>query len=164
MGGPRPGTRRSRPRGVPSTGARDRRALVEPPLGPGVADRVRFASTITPEDVARAVAVRAEVGAALEAACAGDTIVLLPATPTAAHPLHLETAARSDLRVRTLICTAPAGLAGSPSVPLPLAADVDRHPVGVCLLGLPGDDALLLDLAEDVERRTRGSGGQPEQD
>ena len=135
----------------------------EPPLGPGVTDRVRFASTITPEDVAGAVAVRDEVGAALEAACADDTIVLLPATPTAAHPLHLGTAARSDLRARTLICTAPAGLAGAPSVALPLAEDANGLPVGVCMLGPPGDDALLLDFAVDVER-AHGADGHDDHD
>jgi Asp-tRNA(Asn)/Glu-tRNA(Gln) amidotransferase A subunit family amidase len=42
--------------------------------------------------------------------------------------------------------TAPAGLAGSPVVTMPLAS-VGALPVGLALVGLPGDDDEVVRLA-----------------
>ncbi len=57
--------------------------------------------------------------------------------------------AKEDVRVRTLTLTAPAGMAGAPVVSLPLAT-VDDLPVGLALVGRPGDDDVLVALAEDA--------------
>jgi Asp-tRNA(Asn)/Glu-tRNA(Gln) amidotransferase A subunit family amidase len=42
--------------------------------------------------------------------------------------------------------TAVAGIAGAPAVSAP-ALTVDGAPVGVCLVGAPGSDVALVDLA-----------------
>ena len=54
-----------------------------------------------------------------------------------------------SLYSRTLTLTAPAGMAGAPVLSLPLA-DVDGLPVGVALVGLPGDDDALVEIAQQV--------------
>jgi amidase len=65
----------------------------------------------------------------------------------------MEPAARDELRGGTLMLTAPAGMAGAPVVTLPLA-QVEGLPVGVALVGLPGDDDTLVAVA--VAERVAG--------
>ena len=72
--------------------------------------------------------------------------------PHGDQPAGHEAAAKEDVRVRTLTLTAPAGMAGAPVLSLPLAS-VDTLPVGLALVGRPGDDELLVALAEGATPR-----------
>jgi amidase len=76
-----------------------------------------------------------------------------PAASGPAPPIEIAPADKDDLRGRTLTLTAPAGMAGAPVLSLPLA-EVDGLPVGVALVGLPGDDDALVEMARSVTRRT----------
>jgi amidase len=118
-----------------------------PELGPGVAERFRYASTLTADDVAAAEAELPAIRARLTALLGDDAVLVAPAAPGAAHPLELAGQAKVEVRRRILACTVVAGLGGLPSVALPLARSPEGFPVGICLLGAPDDDDLLVELA-----------------
>lgn len=117
-----------------------------PAFGPGVAARFAGARATDPEGATRALPVRAAVTGAIERLLDGDALLVQPAASGPAPPLALGDAAKEDLRARTLALTAPAGLAGAPVLSLPLAR-VGGLPVGLALVGLPGDDEVLAALA-----------------
>lgn len=123
-----------------------------PPLGPGVAARAAAAARVTPPDVGAAAAVRVEATAALSALLSDGGVLVAPATPGPAHRLDLGEDARAVLRRRTLALTAPASLAGVPSVVLPTAG-VGGLPLGVALLAAPGGDERLLTIAALIDAR-----------
>jgi Asp-tRNA(Asn)/Glu-tRNA(Gln) amidotransferase A subunit family amidase len=118
----------------------------EPALGPGI--RARFeAARATPESNALgADRVHVEVLEALESALPAGAALVLPATATPAPVPERSAADKDDLRTRTMSLTTIAGLAGAPAVSLPLGR-VDDLPVGLSLLGRPGDDERLLAAA-----------------
>jgi amidase len=118
-----------------------------PRLGPGVAGRFDLARQ-TPTGDARAAVVEGQrVRHAVDQLLPGRAVLVLPSTATVAPPLDLGGGAKDDLRLRTMRLTCVAGLGGLPAVSLPLAS-VDGRPVGVCLVGRPGDDELLLAAAD----------------
>lgn len=104
----------------------------------------------TAEEVAHAAGFRAVLRARLdEFFDGGRTIVAYPATP---FPAPLRGQPRSvmwPLRNRVTRITAIGGLLGAPVVVLPLA-EVEGLPLGVALMGMPGSDEALLDLASAV--------------
>lgn len=118
-----------------------------PPLGAGVAERVAYAQTLTPDDVRAALPARAAAGARLRELLDPGGVLLLPAAPGPAHRLDLDGAEKAAVRAWIFACTVAAPLAGAPSIALPRATGPGGLPVGICLLGLPGDDDVLLDLA-----------------
>jgi amidase len=120
-----------------------------PRFGPGVAGRFAAAAAVDPEQARASEHVRNEVRPALEEALGEDGVLVQPASSGPAPWPDLKPAARDELRGRTLMLTAPAGMAGAPVVTLPLA-QVEGLPVGVALVGLPGDDDTLVALAERV--------------
>lgn len=90
------------------------------------------------------------------AALLSDAVAVLPTARDAApfrDAEHLELMAYRD---RNLALVVPASLAGAPQISLPAGRveDPERRtdaPVGVSLLGLPGDDDLLLSLASGLD-------------
>ncbi len=120
-----------------------------PTFGSGIADRFAEAATADERAAERARPVLAEVLHALAEAVGEDGILVQPATSGPAPALDLAGQVKDDLRIRTLTLTAPAGLAGAPVVSLPLA-QVDGAPIGVALVGLPGDDEMLVELANQA--------------
>lgn len=119
----------------------------EPDMGPGIEARFAAAKARDPADVERVLPVRAEVALAFERIMDADGLLVQPAAPGPAPPPVSAEASKEDLRVRTQALTAPAGLAGAPVVSLPLAL-VDHLPVGLAVVGRPGDDDALVTLAE----------------
>jgi amidase len=117
-----------------------------PTFGPGIAARFQAAAAASPEQAERARAVRADVRRCLAELLGDDAVLVQPAASGPAPPPDIGPAAKNDLRARTLTLTAPAGLAGAPVLSLPLA-EVDGLPVGVALVGLPGDDDALVEIA-----------------
>jgi len=99
------------------------------------------------EEVAHAAGFRAVLRARAEALFdGGRTVFAYPATP---FPAPLRGQPRSTmwpLRNRVTRLTAIAGLLGAPVVVLPLA-EVEGLPLGLALMGMPGSDEALLDLA-----------------
>jgi amidase len=119
----------------------------QPEFGPGVGSRVRAAAARTDAEETAAAGVLSAAKAALTGLIDTAGVLVVPTTPTPAPP-QTPTGV-PELRRRMLTLTTPASLAGLPAVTVP-AALVDGRPVGLCLIGPPGGDEHLLDLAEAV--------------
>jgi len=120
-------------------------------LGDDVAGRFAIAAAVTESAAADARAVVAQARAALTGWLDGAVLVL----PTAPGPAPLRTARADeidDVRGRTLRMSCLAPLAAGPAVSLPLTGHV--APVGLALIGAPGTDNALLDLAATVFAQT----------
>jgi amidase len=120
-----------------------------PKFGPGVAARFAAAAAVDPGQARESEPVRDEVRRALEEALGEDGVLVQPAAAGPAHRPDIGPEQKDELRSRTLMLTAPAGMAGAPVVTLPLA-QVEGLPVGVALVGRPGSDDALVAMAERV--------------
>lgn len=119
---------------------------VRPALGPGVRERVAFAATVTDEDAATARAVGREAARQVRAIARLGTVIALPTVPCIAPRIDAGDDQVESFRSRCLRLTCIAGLAGLPQLTVP-AAPVHGCPVGLSLIGWPGGDEALLDLA-----------------
>ena len=120
-----------------------------PPIGPGVRERLEWASQITPQMFASASGFRDRVKDAMHTLLANDGLLVLPTMPDIAP---LRTTSEADLdRYRTasvqLLCAA--SLAGLPQISLPLTKR-EGAPLGLSLIGPAGQDRALIDLAARV--------------
>ncbi len=124
----------------------------KPDMGPGIAARFAAASTITDADVdvqrPMADAIRARMH---ELLAAGPLIV--PAAAGTPPPLDRkgDRSAQERIRTQTLQLTCTAGLAGAPVVVIP-AVRLDGLPIGLAIIGRPGQDLELIDLAAELSR------------
>ncbi|MGD0810948.1 MAG: amidase [Acidimicrobiales bacterium] len=123
----------------------------QPSFGPGIAARFGAAAAASPQQAERARAVRADVHRCLARFLGDDAVLVQPSASGPAPPFDMTPEAKDELRGRTLTLTAPAGMVGAPVLSLPLA-EVDGLPVGVALVGLPGDDDALVEIAGQVSR------------
>jgi amidase len=121
-----------------------------PRLGPGVASRFAAAAAARPKDAERAAPVRAELRARLARLLAEEGVLVQPASPSPAPVPDMAPSAKATLRERILALTSPAGLAGAPVVVLPVA-QIDGLPLGLALVGLPGDDETLVQIGEQAD-------------
>ena len=107
-------------------------------LGPEIAARFAWAATITSSQEVEACAVLARLRAQIDDVLE-DSILLLPATPTAA-PLRSADAAEMDaMRSATVTLTCLAPITGRPALSAPLL-EADGAPVGLSLIGPRGSD------------------------
>jgi len=117
-----------------------------PQLGPGIDERMAYASTVEPKTAdsarQRSVAVRARLRELLRP----GTVVVLPTTPSPAPLLSASAEVVQEFRGRSLLLTCAAGLGGLPQLSVP-AGRVESAPVGLSLLGWAGGDEALLDIA-----------------
>jgi len=122
-----------------------------PSVAPDVEGRFRSGGRWTQADLDSASSLRERVGACFSALFGPGDAIVVPSACGVAPLLDLAgtSPAMDDVRCRTLNLTCTAGLAGAPALSLPVA-EVDRSPVGVCIVGLPGQDEALLDLAARV--------------
>jgi amidase len=123
----------------------------QPRLGPGVKERVEWARTVDPREVAKAKARREEVTHRMAALLAGGAVLALPSAPGIAPPRNSPPAELDDLRARALAMLSIAGLARLPQVSLPLAR-LDGCPLGLSLIAARGNDTMLLALARELMR------------
>jgi len=124
-----------------------------PTFAPDVAGRFMAARDADPDAALAAAALRIEVREALDRLCGPDGVLLQPAASGPAHAHDVDDAAKEDLRGRTLTLTAVAGMAGAPVVAAPLAR-VEGLPVGLALVGRPGEDDLVVELARRLDSAT----------
>jgi amidase len=114
-----------------------------PHFGPGVGERVHAASRRTLDDLGAADqeinAVKSTMARVLDGA--------VLAIPTAPSPAPARGADTRPLRAPILGLTGISSVAGLPALTVPGAA-VHGLPVGLCLVGAPGTDESLLELAE----------------
>jgi len=99
---------------------------------------------------------RRRVRAHLVNLLASDGILALPSAPGPAPLIGLPGPQLDDWRRRVMSLTCVAGLGGLPQVSLPVAG-VRGLPVGLSLVGGPGSDEGLLEIAERVQRALGGA-------
>jgi Asp-tRNA(Asn)/Glu-tRNA(Gln) amidotransferase A subunit family amidase len=117
----------------------------DPAMGPGVRARFEAAAAVSVDQVAGAVAVRESCRRRMEALTLGGRILLLPAAASVAPMAQGDPGDKDEHRRRTLLIASGISLAGVPAVSAPLAS-VGGLPLGVCLVGAPWSDEVLLDV------------------
>ena len=121
-----------------------------PQFGPGISDRVEWASKVTEEQVDAARSRREEIVARIRSVVGEGDVLCLPTSPRVA-PLLDSPQDELEVQVRaqamSLLCIA--GLAGLPQVSLPLAS-LDGLPLGFSLMGPWGADMQLLELSRTL--------------
>ena len=122
---------------------------VRPTLGPGVRQRVEWASTIAAEDAAAARDRRLEIAKRMASLLTRDTVLVLPTAPHIAPLINSDPKATEDFRTRALTLLCIAGLARLPQLNLPLAT-LQGCPIGVSLIGGQGADMSLLAIAKQL--------------
>jgi amidase len=120
-----------------------------PTLGPGIDERMRYASTVTEDAVERARTRRAAIAARLDDLVRVGTVVLMPTVPCLAPRLDASASELQQFRGRTMGFTCVAGLGRLPQVSLPVGV-AGGAPAAVSLLGWAGGDEAVLDLAASL--------------
>lgn len=117
-----------------------------PRFGPGVRERMEFASTVTEAAAAAQYAVKAEALAWIRGVAKPGTVLALPTVPCIAPRADAPQDLLESFRVRVMRLTCTAGMAGLPQVTIPVGT-LDGCPVGLSFIGWAGGDEVLLDLA-----------------
>ena len=118
----------------------------KPKLGPGIKERMDFAASVTDEQANRSRETAAAARNQMRATLPPGTIMALPTAPSIAPPLTATGEVLELFRVRTMRLTCIAGLGGLPQINIPVGT-VSGCPAGISLIGWPGGDEVLLDLA-----------------
>ena len=124
-----------------------------PQFGPGIRERMDWASRVTESQVQAARARRAEIVDRIRGLFSEGDVMCLPTSPRVAPPLDTpldELEERIRAQAMCLLCIA--GLAGLPQVSLPLAT-LDGLPLGFSLVGPWGSDKQLLALTRELMSR-----------
>lgn len=120
---------------------------VKPQLGPDIAQRVEWASTLTARDVGPAKSKREDIARRMAQLLAGNAILALPTLPGIAPLLNTPAPELEDFRGRAMSLLCIAGLARLPQISLPVAK-LEGCPLGLSLIGARGADMMLLALAK----------------
>src|SRR4029079_2112660 len=121
----------------------------KPKFGPGVRERMEFASTVTKDAHDKAAAVRRKmVEHVMQSATAG-TVMALPSAPSIAPRIDSSEAELGHFRPRVMRLTCLATTAGLPQISIP-AGTVDGCPVGLSFIGWAGGGDGLLDPARPL--------------
>ena len=125
----------------------------KPEFGPGIRERLEWASRVTEQDADAARSRRTVIVERIRGLFEAGDVLCLPTSPRVAPlldapPDELENRVRAQ--AMSLLCIA--GLAGLPQVSLPLAS-LDGLPLGLSLVGPRGADSQLLALAQQLMDR-----------
>lgn len=119
----------------------------KPKLGPGVAERMKIAASVTTADLAGARPILDAVTDRLEALTSNRTILVLPTCPCVAPLVGSSAEAFESYRVRTMKLVCFASISGLPQVTIPIGT-LDGAPVGLSFLGWRNGEEALLELAK----------------
>ncbi len=120
-----------------------------PRFGPQTEARFQFARSIGAADIAAWTATRARLREQVLELIGGDGVLCLPTAPGAPIRRDAPVTDFDAFRARILDFTAYAGIAGAPQVTVPVGM-ADGGPVGLSLIGAPGSDLALLELAKTL--------------
>ena len=123
----------------------------KPTFGPGVAERMQIASSITKAQAESAREVHAAARQQIRALVQPGTIVALPSAPCIAPRLETPADGLESFRIRVMRLTCIAGLGGLPQISIPVGT-VAGCPVGLSFIGWERGDEALLDLAARLSR------------
>jgi amidase len=118
----------------------------KPDLGPGVRQRVQWASTIQAGDAQAARLKREQIAQRMAALLGDDTVLALPTVPDIAPMRGADPRATEDFRARALTLLCIAGLARLPQINLPLGK-LNGCPIGLSVIGPRDSDMMLIALA-----------------
>lgn len=123
----------------------------QPVLGPGVAQRFEWASTVTADQYAHAQVLRARLKQQVSDGLGDNGFWVIPTMPDCAPLISQTEADLEAYRTASLKLLCVSGLTGLPQISLPLA----KHqgvPLGLSLLGPANSDALLISIAQQVAK------------
>jgi amidase len=123
----------------------------KPRLGPGVKERIAWATTVTPAMHAEASARRTEITLRMDELIGPRDVLCLPTSPRSAPRLgtpvdKIEVEYRNQ--AMCLLCIS--GLAGLPQLSLPMAR-INGLPIGLSIIGGRGADTMLLSIATAID-------------
>ena len=122
----------------------------KPEFGPGIRERVEWASRVTGERVEAARARRDAIVQRVNGMFTDGDVLCLPTSPRVAPPIDTPQSELEDrIRAQAMMLLCIAGLAGLPQVSLPLAT-LDGLPLGFSLVGPQGADSQLLELSRRI--------------
>jgi len=114
--------------------------------GPGTKERLAYAKTVSKETADTARAHMVNIRSHIRAVIPQGTVLVMPTAPAVAPLLTASAAELDSYRTRVTNYTCISGHGGLPQISIP-AGTADGVPVGVSLVGWPGADETLLDLA-----------------
>lgn len=123
-----------------------------PELGPGIRERMTYASSVTRADVDEARAAMTHLRSELRRTIEPGTMVCLPTAPSIAPAIDASIAALDDFRARAMALTCIAAIGGFPQVSIPVGT-VSGCPVAASLIGWASGDEALLELAARLGAR-----------
>jgi amidase len=123
----------------------------KPTFGPGVAERMQIASTITKAQADTAREVQAAARQQIRTLVQPGTVLALPSAPCIAPRLDTPADGLESFRLRVMRLTCIAGLAGLPQISIPVGT-VSGCPTGLSFIGWERSDEALLDLAVTLSR------------
>ena len=121
----------------------------KPSFGPGVAARFEMASKATPISDFEIATLKRAIISLLEEAMLPDSLLVVPVTPSVAPVLHEPPDDKERLRQSTISLNSIAGISGAPELSCPVASS-KGVPIGLGVVGLPGDDELLCKVAASL--------------
>ena len=122
---------------------------VNPRFSFEVTERYILAKHISDEEILSAEKVKAQIVSRMSHILANNALILLPTTVGPAPPTGQKLSDRTNLRLKTSQLTCIAGTTGGPQINLPLAEE-DGFPIGISILGSPGDDEMLIGVARQL--------------
>ena len=124
-----------------------------PQFGPGIRERIEWASRVTDEQVQAARARRDAIVRRVRGVFEDGDVLCLPTSPRVAPLADTPQDELEDrIRAQAMMLLCIAGLAGLPQVSLPLAT-LDGLPLGFSLVGPWGSDSQLLELSRRIMAR-----------
>lgn len=121
----------------------------KPSLGPGIAERFAFSSTIGHPEVKDSQNVRKRFREHLAAILDKDGVLILPTVPDVGALMAASEADLEAQRNRSLRLLCVSGLSGFPQISMPLLSR-DGAPIGLSILGPAGSDRTLVHLAAKI--------------
>ena len=124
-----------------------------PQFGPGIRERMDWASRVTDDQVQAARARRDAIVQHVRGLFEDGDVLCLPTSPRVAPLMDTpQDELEEHIRAQAMMLLCIAGLAGLPQVSLPLAT-LDGLPLGFSLVGLWGADSQLLELSQRIMAR-----------
>jgi amidase len=121
-----------------------------PKFGPGIDERMEWASQVTPAQVRTARARHLEIVNRINNVIGESDVLCMPTSPRIA-PFRNQDVDTIEVTYRHqamgLLCVS--GLGGLPQISLPMT-EVDGMPLGLSLIARSGNDEMLLELAKSI--------------